>query len=125
MRTATLLPVLLAAALPVAARGESWPALPPEVWTLKEDPAKGIKGALILEERIHFERFGVTYSYRILVLNEAGRSAAEFTAFPSSMRDFKGRTVFPDGRVGVQLDQGLPEEDRQSLHRRDQGRHRG
>ena len=99
MRTATLLPVLLAAALPVAARGESWPALPPEVWTLKEDPAKGIKGALILEERIHFERFGVTYSYRILVLNEAGRSAAEFTAFPSSMRDFKGRTVFPDGRV--------------------------
>jgi len=93
-------PVALAfVALPAAARGEDWAPLPVNVWAEKEDPSKGIKGAVILEEKIRFERFGVTYTYRILVLSEAGRSAAEFTAFPSDMRDFKGRTVQPDGKV--------------------------
>lgn len=96
-RPATALLVL--AALPAVARGEDWPPLPADTWTLKEDPAKGLKGAVVLEERIRVERFGVTYFYRVRVLSEAGKAAAEFNAFPSGVTNLQGRTVYPDGKV--------------------------
>lgn len=91
--------LLSLAALPAAARGEDWAPLPPDVWSMKEDPAKGIKGAVVLEERIRVERFGVSYTYRVRILSEAGKAAAEFGAFPSNVTNFLGRTVYPDGKV--------------------------
>jgi hypothetical protein len=96
----SLAPLLLVAlAAPLALRAEDWPPLPPGVWEEKEDPVRGVKGAVVLEARIRFDRTGVEYTTRILVLNESGRSAAEFSAFPSTVKGFRGRTLQPDGRV--------------------------
>ena len=33
-----------------------WDPLPPEVWAVAENPAKGIRDAVILEARIGFQR---------------------------------------------------------------------
>lgn len=99
MKTIRTAALMAAAVLPAAARGEDWPPLPADVWAMKEDPAKGIKGAVVLEERIRIERYGVTYTYRVRILSEAGKAGAEFGAFPSNVENFSGRTVYPDGKV--------------------------
>ena len=68
-----LLPALLT--LPVV--GADWPAIPPEVWTIKEDSVKGIKDAVILEDRTIFKLTCIERIRRVRILSEAGRKAVE------------------------------------------------
>jgi hypothetical protein len=64
---------------------------------MREDPAAGVSGAVVLETRISFHAEGVEYTYRVRILSEAGRAAAQFAPFSSSAYDFEGRTVRRDG----------------------------
>lgn len=82
-------------------RAGGWPAIPQEVWAMKEDPAQGIRGAVVLEDRMTFRNVMVEYVYRVRILSEAGKAAAEFDEFPDKAHDFEGRTVYPDGREVV------------------------
>ena len=91
-----LLPAFLALPTLVAA---DWPALAPEVWAIKEDPAKGIKDAVILEDRTILKNTYVERIRRVRILSEAGRKAVELDAFSEDCYDFNGRTVYPDGKV--------------------------
>lgn len=77
--------------------GDPWPPIPPEVWAMKEDPAHGTVGAVVLENRIAFLTNRVQYVYRVRVLSEHGRDAAEFPVFARSAYAFDGRTVHADG----------------------------
>lgn len=74
----------------------SWAPLPAELWMVKENPAKGIRDAVVLEKMARFNSNYSEYFFRIRVLSEAGRQAVEFPA-PSHAYDFEGRTVKPDG----------------------------
>lgn len=77
------------------------PPIPAEVWAMKEDPAKGIVGAVVLEDRVSFRNTHVEYVFRVRILSEGGRSAAELPAFSEDCYGFEGRTVYPDGRQVV------------------------
>jgi hypothetical protein len=66
---------------------------------MKEDPAKGIKGAVILERRLTFHKVQIAYLVRIRILGESGRKAAELAEFGEEAHSFEGRTVYPDGKV--------------------------
>lgn len=76
-----------------------WAPIPASVWALKEDPAKGLRGAVVLESRIAFRGTYVEHRYRVRIMGESGRDAAEFREFSEHAHDLKGRTVYPDGRV--------------------------
>ena len=76
---------------------DSWPPIPPEVWAMKEDPANGTVGAVILENRIAFHTNRIQYTYRVRILSERGRDAVELPAFTRSAYGFEGRTVRTDG----------------------------
>lgn len=76
-----------------------WSTIPAEVWAIKEDPAKGLKGALVLEDRISFKGNCIEYRYRVRIFAESGQSAAEFNQFPNLAEGFDGRTVYPDGKI--------------------------
>lgn len=78
-----------------------WAPIPPEVWAIKEDPAKGIKDAVILEDRTVFRNTYLERIYRVRVLTETGRSAAHLNEFSKDCHGFVGRTVYPDGKVVV------------------------
>lgn len=92
--------VWLAALRPTPAlAGASWAPIPAEVWAMKEDPAGGTVGAVVLENRIAFENNRIQYTYRARILSAQGRDAAEFPPFTSSAYGFDGRTVQPDGKV--------------------------
>jgi len=90
-----MLPALIS--LPTQAAG--WPPISPEVWALKEDPEKGIKDAIILEDRTVFHDTRLERILRIRVLTEAGRQAAHLEEFSQECFDFDGRTVYPDEKV--------------------------
>ena len=75
-----------------------WAPIPAEVWALKEDPAKGIKGAVILEQRLILRRFQIEQLVRIRVLSESGRAAADLADFGEAAHSFEGRTIYPDGQ---------------------------
>lgn len=87
------LPALLCAALSAG----SWAPIPPEVWAMKEDPAKGITGAVVLESSLDFEHDFVQHTYRVRILGEGGRRAAAPWDFPEEAHDIEGRTVRRDG----------------------------
>jgi len=76
-----------------------WPPVLPEVWAMKEDPAKGIKDAVILENRTLLKNTSLERIIRLRILSEAGRKAVELDAFSDACYDFDGRTVCPDGKV--------------------------
>jgi hypothetical protein len=82
-----------------AARAEAanWPPIPAQVWSMKEDAASGDKGAVVLEDRLSFRVNHIEFLYRVRILSEAGRDAAELATFPSDAYDVDGRTIFPDG----------------------------
>lgn len=91
--------ILLPALLAFPSMAADWPAIPAEVWAIKEDPAKGIKDAVILEERTILNKAYMERVRRVRILSEAGRKAVEMNAFSKACYDFKGRTVYPDGKV--------------------------
>jgi hypothetical protein len=95
MRFLVFIALALALTLPSSAGG--WAPIPPEVWAMKEEPARGIQGAVILEDRMCFRNSYIEYLLRIRILSEAGRKAAELDEFPSQAYGFEGRTVYRDG----------------------------
>jgi hypothetical protein len=68
------------------------------VWELKEDPAKGIQDAVVLEKRVRLLNYRTEFLYRVRVLNEAGRASCQLT-LPSYAYEVEGRTVYRDGRT--------------------------
>lgn len=90
---------LLPALLSVPVLAADWPPIPPDVWAMKEDPAKGLKDAVVLEDRTILKNTYVERIIRVRVLSEAGRKAVELDAFSDACYDFSGRTVYPDGKV--------------------------
>lgn len=97
MRIRVLLILTLFTVAP-ALRSGGWAPIPPQVWAMKEDPAKGIKGAVILERRMIFLGVQIEYLLRLRILGESGRRAAEVAEFGEEAHSFEGRTVYPDGR---------------------------
>ncbi len=91
--------VVLAACIGLVLGAAEWAPLPPSVWELKEDPARGLKGAVVLESRMSFTGRAILHSARIRILSEAGRDAAEFDDFLPEAYDVEGRTVQRDGKV--------------------------
>ena len=85
--------VLLAA----RATAANWAPIPAEIWALKEDPAHGVQGAVVLEDRLSIRGSYLEYLYRVRILSEAGKDAAELPALPNEAYDIDGRTVFADG----------------------------
>jgi len=95
----TLRGVLPFLAAPLLMAG--WAPIPPQVWNLKVDPADGPPGAVVLESSLAFRNTYVEYLYRVRILDESGKDAAQFEEFPEAAYDFEGRTVYRDGREVV------------------------
>lgn len=87
---------LLALAVPLCA-DSTWAKIPPEVWAMKEDPAKGINGAVVLEDHIILRNTLTEYVYRVRILSEKGRRAAHLPAFSKYAYNIEGHTIYPDG----------------------------
>jgi len=99
MRTGFVSFALAAVSLSGPLSAGDWASIPSEIWAIKEDPSKGLKGALVLEDRISFKGNGIEYRYRVRIFGESGKSAAEFSDFPDGAESFDGRTVYPDGKI--------------------------
>lgn len=97
MRSAALLLLIPVLALPV--RAEKWPAIPKDVWEMKNNPELVALGAVILERKLDFQSFYFEQTLRVRILSQAGVSAAEFTDMPPLMLFLEGQVTFPDGRV--------------------------
>jgi hypothetical protein len=89
---------LLCLILGSALSSADWSPIPPAVWAMKEDPSKGIKGAVILERRLIFRNVQIEHLLRIRILSDYGRKAAELSEFDEDAHSFEGRTVYPDGK---------------------------
>ena len=76
----------------------SFPAVPPEVWAIKENSGAPACGAVIVEEKAAYGKFSNTFELRIRIYNEAGKAAAKLQPFPFHTESVTGRTVYPDGR---------------------------
>ncbi len=90
---------VLAAGFTLVAAAAEWAPIPPSAWDLKEDPARGIQGAVVLDQRLTFTGFSIVHTLRVRILSEAARDAAVFADFLPEAKDFEGRTVYRDGRV--------------------------
>jgi len=67
-------------------------------WQIREDPAKGIYDAVILEEVTQFNQSSIQHYRRLRILNENGKTAADFTDTTGRARDIKGRVVDANGQ---------------------------
>lgn len=94
-----ILPVLLWATLGLPGLGSEWKPIPPEVWSIREDAAKGYRDAVVLEKRTIFANNLIETIFRVRVFSEAGMRAAELARFSRDCHHISGRTVYPDGRV--------------------------
>ena len=92
----TLRGVLPFLAAPLLMAG--WAPISPQIWNLKVDPADGPPGAVVLESSLAFRNTYIEYLYRVRILDESGKDAAQFEEFPEEAYDFEGRTVYRDGR---------------------------
>ena len=92
-----ILGMLLVLTSALGLRGSNWEPIAPEVWAMKEDPAQGIAGAVVLEQRMTFTGYGIKHLMRIRVLSEGGKAAVEFRQFLPEANDLEGRTVQRDG----------------------------
>jgi len=90
-----LVPALLLL-VPAPLKAEGWAPIPAEVWAIKEDPAKGVHDAVVLERRVRLTDARAEFLYRIRILSEAGRAGAQID-LPVEARDIDGRTSYPDG----------------------------
>lgn len=97
MRIRIAFMITLALAVPTLRAG-GWPAIPPEVWAMKEDKEQGVLGAVVLEERVLMRPKYLEYVKRVRILSEAGKDAMEYAAFPQEAMEIDGRTVYRDGR---------------------------
>jgi len=82
-----------------------WPPIPPEVWALKDATLPGGMGAINVSRRLQAINSHVAHQYRIRICSERGKGAAEFSTFPTSTSNLRGRVVYPDGKeVAFQSD---------------------
>ena len=91
--------LVLCACLALGARASEWAPIGPEIWAIKEDSAKGIKDAVVIENRTIFNNTYMERILRVRILSEAGRKAVQLPDFSEACHDFNGRTVYPDGRM--------------------------
>ena len=63
----------MAVCLCVSLHAGSRAPIPQTVWDMKEDPAQGIKGAVVLERRMTLTGMAIQHRVRVRVLSEAGR----------------------------------------------------
>ena len=70
----------------------------PELWSLREDRAKGQTGAVVLEKRTIFSNLQIETVLRVRIFNEAGRDAARVPSFSPDCHHLDGRISYPDGR---------------------------
>lgn len=77
-----------------------------DVWDLKKDPDLVDVGAVVLEDhwRIGMEPRSLERTYRVRIVNEAGREAAQFFKVHGEFAELVGRVVYPDG-TQLQIDQ--------------------
>lgn len=90
---------ILTAGFSMAAWAGGWAPIPPDVWAMKEDPAHGVTGAVVLEQRMTFTGTAIKHVLRFRILSEQGKSAVELPAFLPEATGIEGRTVQPDGSV--------------------------
>ena len=76
----------------------AFPAIPPEVWAIKESNGAPACGAVIVEEKAAYGVRSNTFDLRIRIYNEAGKAAANLPPFSSDTHSVTCRTVLPDGR---------------------------
>ncbi|BDU77852.1 hypothetical protein [Mesoterricola sediminis] len=79
--------------------GARFPAVPKEVWAMRDDAGLVAKGAVILERKLDFQPFHIDQTVRIRILSQAGQAAAEFPDMPANLMYLEGQVTFPDGRV--------------------------
>ncbi len=96
MKTAALL-LLPFLALPLLAA--KWPAIPKEVWAMRDDQALVAGGAVILERKLDFQPNYLEESVRVRVLSQAGMAAVEFTDLPPNLTSLEGQVTQADGKV--------------------------
>ncbi|GEM_PF-1158045 len=96
MTFSRIIPVL-ACGIAFTLQAGGWAPIPPEVWAMKEDPARGEVGAVILEQRICFTGTAIKHVLRVRILSEKGKAAAELVPFLPEASSIEGRTVQPDG----------------------------
>lgn len=89
----------MAVCLCVSLHAGSWAPIPQTVWDMKEDPAQGIKGAVVLERRMTLTGMVIQHRVRVRVLSEAGRAAVAFLGLTPESCELEGRTVQRDGSV--------------------------
>lgn len=91
------LAALLLLARPLAAGG--WPEIPASVWQMKATDPGNELGAVFLDDEVRLGQYDTEYRFRIRIMSEAGKGAAQFPPFPSNVGTLEGRTVYPDGRA--------------------------
>lgn len=97
MRHLTVLGAAILTLCPL--RAGDFPAIPAEVWALREDPARGIQDAVVVFHRTRILEHWIEHQIRLRVLTPAGKVAAESWSFGAGTRAFKGQTTARDGRV--------------------------
>ncbi len=97
MRSVALLPLVSIVMGPLSAG--DWPAIPRDVWEMRNNPELVAQGAVILERKLDFQPFYFEQSLRIRILSQAGVTAAELTDMPPLVLFLTGQVTFPDGRV--------------------------
>jgi hypothetical protein len=94
----TLAGVLLAGA-PWAFGSSTWHAPTAEERALKEDPSRGIVGAVYLEKRIESRQEVYRVYVRAKILSTAGYDAATVDDLSQDASEIEGRTVSPAGLI--------------------------
>lgn len=76
----------------------AWSPIPPSAWAVKPGDPAAPKGAVVVQERIRLNSHDLEWWYRVRIVSEAGKSAAELSGFPERPLELVGRTVYPDGK---------------------------
>lgn len=98
-RTILFFLILITAFTQPVLAGDKWAPIPDEVWAMKDDAAKVAKGAVFLEVNLILDNRMYEQSYRLRILSEAGKAAAQFQPLHERAFDIEGRTVTRDGKV--------------------------
>ena len=102
----------------IANAGDPWPPIPPEVWAMKEDPAHGTVGAVVLENRIAFLANRIQYTYRVRVLSEHGPRRGRVPGVHALGLRLRRADGAPRRDVGRLLgEEGLPDRDGEDAFR--------
>ncbi|HJW72601.1 MAG TPA: hypothetical protein VJ486_07060 [Geothrix sp.] len=93
----TLLPSLLLSAF--GTNKTTWAPVAPEIWAMKGDPSKVLQGAVVLEDKYEIGESKVIRTFRVRILSDKGRDAANLFLFLGDSPKIEGHTLYPDGKV--------------------------